>query len=103
MAVLNKEDFFNKIKERIGEDNSDDALSFIEDITDTYNDMENKANDTTDWKTKYVENDLAWKTKYKERFFNNSSDNDETFNNDSFNETSKKITNFEDLFVEKEI
>ena len=40
MAVLAKEDFLSRINERIGEDNSDEAIEFMEDMTDTYNDME---------------------------------------------------------------
>lgn len=70
MAILNKDDFMKKIKERIGEDTSDEALAFMEDITDTFNDLESKSKgDGTDWKTKYEENDKMWREKYKSRFF----------------------------------
>ena len=37
MAVLNKEDLFNKIKERIGDATDEETLTFVEDVTDTFN------------------------------------------------------------------
>ena len=33
MAVLNKEQFLARLQERIGEDTSDEAMTFIEDMT----------------------------------------------------------------------
>ena len=67
--VKTKEEILEQIKTRLGEDTSDEALSFIEDITDTLTDYEEKTNDTTDWKQKYEENDKQWRERYKERFF----------------------------------
>ena len=43
MPRLEREEFFNRIRERIGDDTSDDALRFMEDITDTYNELESRA------------------------------------------------------------
>ena len=59
MAVLNKEEFLSRLQERIGEDTSDEAMTFIEDMTDTFNDMETRSNGQSDeeWKTKYEELD----------------------------------------------
>lgn len=74
MSVLSREDFLNKIQERVGEDTSDEALQFIEDMTDTFDDQATKINDTTDWKTKYEENDAEWRKKYSERFFHSDED-----------------------------
>ena len=70
MSVLSKEDFMNSIKGRVGEDTSDEAIKFIEDMTYTFNDLTNRIGDKEDWKTKYEENDKAWKQKYRDRFFN---------------------------------
>ena len=71
MSILNREDFFNRVREHIGDDSSDASISFLEDMTDTYNDMESRANsaDSEDWKKKYEELDESWKKKYKHRFF----------------------------------
>lgn len=70
MAVLNKEQILAKLKERIGEDTTDEAIQFIEDVSDTINEYETKTKDSTDWEKKYKENDEQWRKKYKERFFN---------------------------------
>lgn len=67
MAVLSVEEFLDKIRERSGDDASDETLQFIEDATDTLNSM--SKNDGEDWQKKYEENDKAWRKKYKDRFF----------------------------------
>ena len=73
MAVLNKEEFFNRVRDRIGDDSSDEAISFLEDVTDTYNNLENNGNkDGIDWEQRYRENDEAWKKRYANRFYNGS-------------------------------
>lgn len=70
MAVLGKDDFFAAVQGRIGTDTSDEAITFVENMTDTYNDLMNKANgDGTDWEQKYKELDDSWKARYKHRFF----------------------------------
>lgn len=73
MAVLSREDFFERIHKLVGTDNSDEAISFIEDMSDTYNALEERANgDGTDWEKKYHELDESWKKKYAHRFFSGS-------------------------------
>lgn len=75
MAVLNRQDFFAKLNERLGSDTSDDGIAFLEDMTDTYNDLERKANgDGIDWEARYRENDENWKKKYQHRFFSGGGD-----------------------------
>ena len=70
MAVLSKDDFFKAIKSKIGEDTSDETIKFLEDITDTYNDLSNSSKGSgEDWQKRYEENDKMWREKYKERFF----------------------------------
>lgn len=55
---------------RLTADKSDDkTIELVEDVTDTINEYERINSDTTDWKSKYEENDKTWRTKYKERFF----------------------------------
>ena len=96
MAVLNRDDFFSRINEMVGSNTDDASIKFIEDMSDTYNDLEGKANSTEgDWERKYHELDNAWKTKYKQRFFSGTSrvidDVDET-------EVRKDKNSFDDLF-----
>ena len=101
MAVLTKEQMLERIKQRIGEDTSDEALKLIEDISDTINDYETKPKDTTDWEKKYKENDEQWRKKYKDRFFNAPA-KDEKDDSESDDEESKenKLT-YENLFKEE--
>lgn len=76
MAVLSREKFFELIKAKVGEDTSDETIQFLEDITDTYNDLTNKKSGTEDWEKKYKENDAMWREKYRSRFFGDGQEND---------------------------
>ena len=70
MAVKTREEILESFKSRLGENTDDEIISFLEDITDTLDDFEKRANgDGTDWKSKYEENDENWRKKYTERFF----------------------------------
>lgn len=81
MAILTKEDFIKRVNEKIGDDTSDEAIAFLEDMTDTINDLSEKSSDSTDWKKKYEDNDKAWREKYRERF-NGTSSNDKNGGSD---------------------
>lgn len=97
MAVKTKEEILELVKTRIGDDSSEEALSFIEDITDTLNDREKQISDSGEWKNKYE--DLS--KKYKERFFEGDKTPPSNQDDDE-DEGQKKITKFEDLFTTKE-
>ena len=96
MAILTKEQLMESIKNRVGEDTSDEALAFIENVNDTIESMTTDKN--TDWKAKYEENDAAWRQKYKDRFFNTSSEDEE---DDFEEEEKKKPMTYEALFKEE--
>ena len=95
MAILTKEQLMESIKNRVGEDTSDEALAFIENVNDTIENMSSDKN--TDWKAKYEENDAAWRQKYKDRFFNSSSEDKD----DDFEEEKKNPMTYESLFKEE--
>lgn len=77
MAVRTREEIFEELKNRIGEQGDDETIAFLEDVTDTLSDLETKAKgDGTDWKTKYEENDAKWRKKYTERFYSSEPNND---------------------------
>lgn len=98
--VKTREEVMSMVKARLGEDTSDEAIGFIEDITDTLNDYENRlAGDGTDWKAKYEENDKQWRERYVARFNGNGEDlNEDT--RDHFDGVETKNLKFEDLFKE---
>lgn len=97
MAIKSKEEILEQINARIGEDNSDEAIAIIEDITDTLDDFEARANgDGVDWKSMYEENDKEWRNKYKERFFNAEPNEDN--NLDETEPDNAKPKSYADLF-----
>lgn len=100
MAVRTKDELLEIIKGRIGDDTSDETISFIEDITDTLSDYEEKATNSNneDWKTKYEENDKMWREKYRERFFSKEVEKED----EDFSEDEVKSLSYDDLFEEKE-
>lgn len=105
MAVLSKEEFMNRLKERIGEDTSDEAVSFIEDMTDTFNDMETRSSGNSDeqWKQKYDELDKSWRKKYKDRFFNSETTPEKTKDEQEEDvKDDEEEKTFADLFEERE-
>lgn len=70
MAVRNKEEILEAIKTRVGEQTDDETISFLEDVSDTFTDLETRANgDGEEWKKKYEENDKSWRERYTNRFF----------------------------------
>lgn len=96
MAVRNKDEILASIQTRLGEQTDDESIAFLEDITDTLNDLETRAQgDGTDWRAKYEQNDADWRKKYTERFYNKPpEDPPETPPEDD-----KKPKTFADLFT----
>ena len=62
--IKTKEELMKSAQALLGESTDDNALSFLEDISDTLDDFGTKTSDTTDWKTKYDELDASWRKKY---------------------------------------
>ena len=91
MAVKTVDEIMAKVRERMGEDDSDEAIGFIEDISDTLESFSN----AEDWKTKYEENDKKWREKYRDRFFTSKEEVEE---DDIEEPEEKEKKKFEDLF-----
>lgn len=99
MAVKTREEILESFRTRLGENPDDESISFLEDVTDTLNDFEARANsDGTDWKSKYEENDANWRKKYTERFF--SDEPELTPKPDPKTELDNTPRTFSDLFKE---
>lgn len=68
--VLKLDEIMEQVKGIIGENTDDASLKFLEDLSDTFNDYEEKVKgDGEDWKKKFEDNDKEWRQKYQERFF----------------------------------
>ena len=98
MAVRSISEILEYVQARIAEDTSDDAIAFVEDITDTLNDLESKTKDEEDWKKKYEDNDASWRKKYKDRFFGGGKPSEEELEEEFEDNEEKTVKKFEDLF-----
>lgn len=97
MAVKSKEEILNQIKTILGENDSDEAIQLIEDVTDTMGNT-----DEENWKDKYEENDKAWRKKYRDRFFPDADNKkEEKEEKEEEEEEEEEITTFEELFKEE--
>lgn len=100
MSVLSKVEFLDTLKNRIGESNSDEDIKFLEDMTDTYDDLAkakgNSNSDNENWKEKYEQLDKEWKEKYKQRFFDTSTKDEVEEQDDN-----KDQITIDDLFISK--
>ena len=100
MAVKSKEELLEIIRNRIGDDTSDEAITLLEDVADTLTDYEERSkSEGEDWKTKYEENDKAWRERYRERFFSKEVDEKEDFEDE---DTETKVLSYDNLFEESE-
>lgn len=93
--VRTKEEILNSIKDILKDDTSDTALSLIEDLSDTLDNV--NSSDDADWKTKYEENDAQWRQRYRDRFFSKPAQEEEEPDDPAPEETNEPKT-FSDLF-----
>lgn len=97
--IRTSEELLNDIREYMGERIGDEnSISLLENITDTFNDINSRVTDNTDWKAKFERNDAEWKRKYTERFFAPVDPQNDT---DRQRRNAESIT-FNDLFTRKD-
>lgn len=96
MAVKTREEIITQLRTQLGDNTDDDTISFLEDISDTLDDLESKANGTSNWEQKYKDNDAEWRKKYTERFYS-PKPKDEPDETDESDESNTPKT-FADLF-----
>ena len=91
MAVKTLDEMIAAANEIIGENNSDEVISFLEDLTDTISAREQ---DGTNWKEKYEQNDAEWRKRYRDRF----SGKQETIETVPYVENEEKEITIDNLF-----
>ena len=102
-----KDELLANLKKVIGDNTSDDAVSLIEDITDTFDGSTGSSSDEDKKKIEELEqklkdNDDMWRKKYTDRFFNPDPKNAKTGNEvdetEDEGEEEEEPTSFEELF-----
>ena len=76
---------------------SDESISLLEDLSDTFEDLSSQVLQAGDYKKKYEENDAEWRKRYRDRFF--SAVEETTIKEDEKDDEVEKKT-FESLFKE---
>lgn len=99
MSVKTREELLNFYRDNIANSDSDNSVTFLEDLSDTLGDLESKSGSAEQWKDKYEENDKNWRKKYTDRFY--SKDTEDNKENEEQSEEKQKL-HFEDLFSVKE-
>lgn len=66
MAVRTTQEIIDALKESFGESPDDTQLAMLEDVSDTFTDLNERSSE--DWRTRYEENDKAWRKRYTDRF-----------------------------------
>lgn len=106
MPVLSRDEFFERVSQVVGERSDDEAISFIEDMTETYDAISagGDPDRVAELEQRIIEIDRAWREKYKERFFNAKSSGRVTTVTavEDENGDYKETVTFEDLFKKKE-
>ena len=93
MAVKTTQEIIDALKESFGESPDDTQLAMLEDVSDTFSDLNERCSE--DWKTKYEENDKAWRKRYTDRFSGKADSETDTLEEDT--EPPKPLT-YESLF-----
>lgn len=98
------EEFIKIIHDFIGDDTSERALKFVDDVTNAFNSaVSSSSSDNEDWHKKYDELNESWRKKYMHRFFSgdvnfDTNDGDD----DATSETTAETITTDDLFDDKE-
>ena len=98
MAVRSKAEILELIRERVGDDTSDEALTIIEDITDTLDDYDARIAGSGDWQRRYEENDAEWRQRYRDRFFGSGNEDLTDDDPEDPEDEPEKPQSFDDLF-----
>lgn len=99
MSVVSKESLLERIRDLTAGENSesDESISLLEDLSDTFEDLYSQVLQAGDYKKKYEENDAEWRKRYHDRFF---SDVEETTNKEDDKDDDVEKKTFESLFKE---
>lgn len=101
-----KSALLDKIKAYMKDDTSDEAISIVEDVSDTIDELTSRSSE--DWKSKFDENDRMWRERYMKRFSEPISNSNVTTPEQVIKDNEEDIKNeledvtFDNLFEERE-
>ena len=100
MAVLTKDELTQRMAERFANTEDESDIAFVEDITDTFNDLESNANSNQLKELQDKYSDLQ--KKYRDRFFNTGSTGSDDSDDDllkPIGDPEPKVLTFDNLFT----
>lgn len=102
MGVLSRDELLEKIRTLLGERTDDEAITIIEDVTDTYDSISGAKSGYTEEEVTAKVNAVEekWRKKYRDRFFGTNDDDDDE--PDGGNTNTEEVT-IDDLFDKKEV
>lgn len=102
MSVVSKEALLERIRGMTNGENaeSDESLSLLEDLSDTFEDLSAQVSQAGDYKRKYEENDAEWRKRYRERFFSVPEGGGTNGKSDEPDDEPEEKVTYESLFKE---
>lgn len=106
MAVRTKDELLTVFSEIVGDDSRDEVIQYMEDLSDTYDEMANSSDSTLSdelnaLKEKYEKLDREWREKYRDRFLKKSEESTEEKVSENEGEENKKSYEYKELFKEE--
>lgn len=68
MAILSRDDYIKRVKGIINDDTSENAVSFMEDMIDTYDEISSNSVTREEMNNAVTAKEEEWRKKYIERF-----------------------------------
>lgn len=101
--IKTKDELLAAVSGLLGDLTTDAAIEFLEDLQDTFTDLEEKVTVDVgeDWEAKYQELDRDWRERYTARFFNKEEKDALPDPEPEIIEDDEPKT-FEELFIEEE-
>lgn len=105
MSVLSRGELLEKTRTILGERTDDEALAFIEDVTDTYDAVSGEKSGYTEDEVNARVNEVEekWRKKYRDRFFGGGDDDDGGDDEPDDSNTNTEEITLDDLFDKKEV
>lgn len=98
---LNREEFMSAISAIVGERTDDEAISFVENMSDTYDAFGDSEKDKKieELKKRLEDTEQAWRNKYRNRFYGGT-DEEENPSNQSLEEDKDDMIEAEEITID---